>query len=545
VRARQPRAGDPIPAADDDTLPTDLRALFTSTFQARSRGERPGQAHGPAVAPGDRSRERRRARPEPEQPQSEHPAEPPAGTIRELDPPRRGLRRPRRDPLGSGDPTHIQANATNPRVLWRLARSAARAGVGRGPDAPLPLQGYVRAQEEAALAARLRGSGRLLADVVGRILTIDAQLRAGEQRLHETTVRFEALERHHRSVQAQQAAQRAERLAAAPVTSDQREPFRRRTALVGPWAEKAALTVLAAGQAGLVWLATGSGTAGALVLVPVAAAVAVGSVVAAQVTARILDQLAFTAGGADHPRRRRRLDLVAGGLALSGGAGAAVAATHLRAELASGTVGAAWPAVLGLGLLGIAVAVTYAAVPGDPAAAGRRRRAMAELVRAWAARRRQRAELKAAAAERSAARRTLNRLHLELAGLAGQLGAAEIEVMQTWRQQAAIGDAAQYALGEHLAEFTARRGRGLIRRLGGFWKGRVPVAVQQDEAFVPVGRAQSDWPAEVARLTRPAREALVRRRVLTEPDHARHLPEVGPRPAPRPAEPQADQAAEG
>src|SRR4029453_16523897 len=54
------------------------------------------------------------------------------------------------------------------------------------------------------------------------------------------------------------------------------------------------------------------------------------------------------------------------------------------------------------------------------------------------------------------ARQAVEQHWIELAELVGGLTAAEVDAVQAWRQQAAIGDAAQHAVEQHLLEFRAR-----------------------------------------------------------------------------------------
>jgi hypothetical protein len=424
----------------------------------------------------------------------------------------RGPRRAGRS-TGTTEGAHTQANATHPRLLWRLARTAAKAGLGVGPDGALPVQRYVQKQEQAAMATQLRAASRLVAGVVGRVMRLEAELRGAEGRLHDAGVHLDELTEHHRAAHTAVAKRRAaalEQLEPSPPAT-----LKRRAPLLGSFTGRVTLGCIAAGQAGLAWAAAGSTGLGAALIAPLTLAVGAGTAVAAHIGARSLDQIAITPGGMEHPRRRRRLDLSVGGGAFVAGTLLAVAAAQLRTAVPAAGAGEplalSWLALMGAALLGLAVTVAYAAVPADPGLAARRRRAVVQLGAEWLAERRRRSELKAAVAERRAARRALDRLQGELAEQAGRLGQAEVDGVQAWRQQAAIGDAAQFALEEHLLEFTTRRRRSIGARIAGRWRGRTPATFGPSRSFNSTGEAQADWPEQVAKLTRPAREVLVRR----------------------------------
>src|SRR4029453_7221578 len=98
---------------------------------------------------------------------------------------------------GPSGATHTQANATQPLVLWRLAKSTAKAGLRSTPDAPLPVQRFVYTQERAALATQLRGAAQALAAIVARVLRSDIQLRAAEGRPRDADLRLAPLEHRY------------------------------------------------------------------------------------------------------------------------------------------------------------------------------------------------------------------------------------------------------------------------------------------------------------------------------------------------------------
>src|SRR3954471_7158522 len=147
------------------------------------------------------------AEPAPAEPEHESPSPAPVATGSGHG----GERLPSRRRRASSSPeaTHTQANATHPRLLWRLARTAAKAGLGIGPDGALPVQRYVQKQEQAALATQLRASSRLVAGVVGQVMRLESELRGAEGRLHDAGVHLDELTEHHRAALATVAKRRA------------------------------------------------------------------------------------------------------------------------------------------------------------------------------------------------------------------------------------------------------------------------------------------------------------------------------------------------
>jgi hypothetical protein len=417
--------------------------------------------------------------------------------------------------------THTQATATQPLVLWRLAKSTAKAGLQGGPDAPLPVQHYVHTQERAALATQLRGAAQALAAVVARVLRSDTELRAAELRLRDADLRLAALEHRHLVWLAEP---RPDGEPDRPAPPHLRPPAGipgvqapARRSLLGPWAGRTALAVIAAGQAGLLYLAGPARGLAPAMLTLLCIAVAGATMAAVQIPARSLDRLAAGADGLERPRRRRVLDTVAGSCALAGVVALALALARLRPGGPGGQVPQTWLTVASTALIVVGIAVGYATIPADPDQAQRRRRSLAQLVGRFLVDRQRRRELRRARAHQQATRQAVERHWIELAELVGQLSAAEIDAVQSWRQQAAIGDAAQHAVEQHLLEFGARHGRGVAQRVTGWWRGRRRVAPEPSHAFPSISETQPDWPAQVLRITAPARAVLARRGLL-DPD---------------------------
>jgi len=477
-------------------------------------------APGRADAPSERDRllahADGRAQPQP-QPQPG----PAAAWARPTGRPRPGVRR-LRPPAST--PTHTQAAATQPLVLWRLAKSTAKAGLRGAPEAPLPVQRFVHSQEQAALATQLRGAAQALSTVVARVLRTDTELRGAEERLRDANLRLATLEHRYLvwlagpRLDDEPGREPPSQGFAAPAAGIQGGDPPPRRSLLDPWVGRAGLAVVAAGQAVLLYLAGPARALGPVVLGVLCVAVAGGTVAAVQVPARSLDRLAAGADGLEHPRRRRALDTVAGAAALGGGIALALGLARLRPEGPGGGFSPAWLTVVSVALVAVGIAVGYASIPADPGEARRRRRSLARLAGRLVVDRQRRRELRGAGAQQQAARQAVERRWIELAELVGQLGAAEVDAVQSWRQQAAVGDAAQHAVEQHLAEFGARHGRGIARRVGAWWRGRPPVRPEPSDTFSPIGQTQPDWPAQVLRITAPARAALARRGLLDPED---------------------------
>src|SRR6266542_3196472 len=184
----------------------------------------------------------------------------------------------------------------------------------------------------------------------------------------------------------------------------------------------------------------------------------------AELAARGVDRLGVTPDGSEDPSRRRRLDLTAAGAALACGVTLAIAMGYLTAE--------AGPAAVGLALLGLATAVSYAAIPDRSGAGGdSRSRSVAARLGRLQENRRSRRQLRLAQAREAAAQAAVNQLREELALLVPQLFAAEQAALLFWRYQVAIGDAAQHAFQQHLAAFAKRRSRGVWRPMVEWWSG--------------------------------------------------------------------------
>ena len=275
-----------------------------------------------------------------------------------------------------------------------------------------------------------------------------------------------------------------------------------------PWSEAVILLVMASGQAVLASAAARDAglEVGALGLLAMAAAV--GSIVAAQLAARGLHRLGGSPEGSDDPQRRRQLDIAVAGGALACGV---TLATGIGL-LGSGT----GPPALGLALLGLATAWSYAASPRGAVATNASRW---RSVRSWLQRHQQvrcsRRQLQEARAqEAAAADGAVRQLREELAVLVPQLFAAEQSALLFWRYQVAIGDATRRGFEQQLAAYSVRRSRGVWRPITDWWRGAPPAPAVADEGFVSISEEQPDWGDQVARITMAAKRVLVRRGLL-------------------------------
>jgi hypothetical protein len=247
-------------------------------------------------------------------------------------------------------------------------------------------------------------------------------------------------------------------------------------------------------------------------------AVAVGSVVAAHLAARGIQQLGATAEGLDDPHRRRQLDMSVAGGALACG----VALATTVGQLGSG----AGPPVLGLALLGLATAASYATAPhGAVAINASRWRSVTNWLGRYQQERRRRRQLRAARACEAAAQAAVRQLGEELAVLVPQLFAAEQSALLFWRYQVAIGDATQRGFEQHLAAYSMRRSRGAWRPITDWWRGASSAPSKAEERFVSVGGEAPDWDDQVARVTMAAKRVLVRRGLL-DITHGLRLPSL-------------------
>jgi hypothetical protein len=271
--------------------------------------------------------------------------------------------------------------------------------------------------------------------------------------------------------------------------------------------EAAILVVIAGGQAVLAYTAARDRGLGTVALGLFSVASAVGSILAAQLAARGIHQLGATAEGALDPHRRRRLDLGVAGGALACG---------VTLAAAIGQVGSgAGPPVLGLALLGLATAASYAATPRSAAAADAARwRSVGSWLWRYRQERRRRRDLQAARAREAAAQAAVRHLREELAVLVPQLFAAERSALLFWRYQVAIGDATQRGFEQHLAAYSMRRSRGVWQPITEWWRGASPVPSGAGEGFVSVGGEGPDWANQVAQVTMAAKRVLVRRGLL-------------------------------
>jgi hypothetical protein len=379
---------------------------------------------------------------------------------------------------------------TRPRALRSIARATVKAGLSWDPGSPLPVQRFVRSQERARLVFQARRELPRVTAVASQVMLVDSRLAQAEETLRQAVGHREAV------------AAAAERDA----TTDARPEPPARPALLGPWSEAAVLAVTAAGQAVLASTAARDLRLGPVGLGLLAGAAGAGSAVAAQLAARGIRQLGAAEGSLGQ-RRRRRLEVAVAGGALVCGAILTTAVGQLGR-------GAGRPA-LGLALLGLATAASYAAVPpGSVAADASRWRSVTSWLRRQRRRHRSRRQLRAARAREAAAQAAVHRLGEELAVLVPQLFAAEQSALLFWRYQIAIGDAAQRGFEQHLAAYSMRRARGAWRPLSDWWRGAPPAPAGAGEGVASIGEEQLDWADQLARVTTAPKRVLVRRGLL-------------------------------
>ena len=384
---------------------------------------------------------------------------------------------------------------TSPRTLRRLAKSAVSAGLSWHPGRPLPVQRYVEAQERARLVFQARRELPRLTAVASQVMVVDSRLAEAEEVLREAA--------RHRSALAGRQSTGGEQ----PSGNGHVLPQPARPQLLDPWSEAAILVIIATGQAVLAYGEAGDAGLGAVALALLALAVAVSSIVAAQLAAGGLHRLGATAEGPDDPHRRRRQDVAVACGALACGVTLAIAIGQLGST--TGRV------ALGLALLGLATAVSYAAPPrGADATNASRWRSIAGWLRRRQQARRSRRQLEAARTLETSAQTTVRELRKELAVLVPQLFAAEQSALLFWRYQIAIGDAAQRGFEQHLAAYSMRRSRGAWRPITDWWRGAPLTPPGTDEGFISVGQEQTDWGDQVARITMAATRVLVRRGLL-------------------------------
>jgi hypothetical protein len=416
---------------------------------------------------------------------------------------------------------------TSPRALRTLARAAVKAGLCWDPGNPLPVQRFVEAQERARLVFQARRELPRVTAVASQVMLVDSRLAKAEETLRQAVS-------HHSAAAAipqSHAIDRSATVGPEPIMAVEDPPGWRqrsdidagseqpaRLPMLDRWSEAAILVVIAGGQAVLAYTAAHDTRLGPVALGLLAMASAVGSIVAAQLAARGIQQLGATAEGSDDPHRRRQLDISVAG----GGLTCGVALATAVGQLGSG----AGPPVLGLALLGLATAASYAATPRWAAAANASRwRSVSSRLRRYQQERRRRRDLQAARAREAAAQAAVVQLREELAVLVPQLFAAEQSALLFWRYQVAIGDATRRGFEQHLAAYSVRRSRGVWRPITDWWRGASPAPSEAGEGFVSVGDEGPDWGDQVARVTMAAKRVLVRRGLL-DITHGLRLPSL-------------------
>jgi hypothetical protein len=380
---------------------------------------------------------------------------------------------------------------TSPRALRSIAKTTVKAGLSWDPGSPLPVQRFVGSQERARLVFQARRELPRVTAVASQVMLVDRRLAQAEETLRRAV------------------SQRADAVAAAESGPSTDAPNEQpaRPAMLGPWSEAAVLAVTAGGQAVLAATAARDAGLAPLALGLFAVAAAAGSVVAAQLAARGLHRLCYGADGSVGARRRRQLEIgVAGGALVCG----------VILTTAVGQLGRrAGPPVLGLALLGLATAASYAATPhGAVAVDASRWRSLTGWLRRQRRRRRISRQLRGAQAGEAAAEGAVHQLGEELAVLVPQLFAAEQSALLFWRYQIAIGDATQRGFEQQLAAYSMRRTRGVWRPITDWWRGAPAAPSEAGEGIASVGEEQPDWADQLARVTMAAKRVLVRRGLL-------------------------------
>jgi hypothetical protein len=407
---------------------------------------------------------------------------------------------------------------TSPRALRATARAAVKAGLSWDPGSPLPVQRFVQSQERARLIFQARRELPRVTAVASQVLLVDRRLAQAEEALRQAVGHRSAAAAAAQGGATAQPATGPQPIEAAEVASGRPSGADGpgRPTLLGPWSEAAILAVIAGGQAVLSYTAARDGSLAAPALGLLAGAVAVGSIVAAQLAARGIHQLGAGAEGLPDPSRRRRLDVAVAGGALACG----VTLTVAVGQLGRG----AGASALGLALLGLATAASYAATPHGGSTASRWR-SLTDWLRGHQQRRRRRRRLRAARASEAGAQVAAQQLREELAVLVPQLFAAEQSALLFWRYQVAIGDATQHGFEQQLAAYSMRRSRGIWRPIIDWWRGTPLAPSAAGEAVASIGEDQPDWSDQVARVTTAAKRVLVRRGLL-DITHGLRLPSV-------------------
>jgi hypothetical protein len=415
---------------------------------------------------------------------------------------------------------------TSPRALRTLARAAVKAGLSWDPGSPLPVQRFVQGQERARLVFQARRELPRVTAVASQVMLVDSRLAQAEETLRQAVSHRSAAAAVARSGAMDQPGTAGTPPAIAADHTAGRRPSDMDASLkqpawlpmLDPWSEAALLVVIASGQAVLAYTAARDRGLGIVALGVLALAAAVGSIVAAQLAARGIHQLGATAEGSHDPHRRRQLDTAVAGGALACGVTLATAIGQL------GT--AAGPPALGLALLGLATAASYAVTPYGAATANACRwQSVTSWLRQHQHERRSRRQLQAARANEAAAQAAVRELREEIALLVPQLFAAEQSALLFWRYQVAMADAAQRGFEQHLAAYSMRRSRGVWRPITDWWRGAQLTPSGADEGFTSVGEEQPDWGDQVARITMAAKRVLVRRGLL-DITHGLRLPSL-------------------
>jgi hypothetical protein len=299
-----------------------------------------------------------------------------------------------------------------------MAKAAVRAGLSWSPDRQLPVQGFVAAHERARLVFHARRELPRVTAVASQVMVVDSRLAEAEETLERAV--------QHRLSMAAVAPSGAADGSATPATGGHaaeqpyqptfgvllEQPSRRQ--VLGPWSQAAVLAVVAGGQGLLASVVGRDLGLGPPVLGLFGLVGAVGVVAAAQLAARGIDRFGAAPDRSQHPDRRRWLEVAVAGGALACGVMLAVAIGYVSAGAGRITVG--------LALLGLATAVSYAAIPDRRGATlADRWQAVVARLRRLRQDRRARRRLRAALAREAAAQATARNLREQLAVLVPQL----------------------------------------------------------------------------------------------------------------------------
>jgi hypothetical protein len=336
----------------------------------------------------------------------------------------------------------------------------------------------------------------------------------------------------------------------------------RRRPLLSPTSERTLLAGSAVGEFGVNLIATQVMTLPAPAAIAFTASVSIALIALAVTSGRILDRLPEGPDGVDRFRLRQLTDLGVVLLAVASSVGIVIAIAFLREAyldalysveaVDQGLLGGLlpirrdflpWLRWLGLGLLGLALAVAYAGAPSQRAFHHPWRDIgswLRDRIRRWS---NLRAALRAAKEELDLANDTVKfedkrladarehievaerqvsqalsrraRLREELERRGSKLLGMEQAILRRWSSQAAAGDARCHQLDRYLAQSLVRHRLGARRRLLSWWRGR---PWEHFETFGAIHETAPDtggWKEYVADITKRAKELLAKHGVMS------------------------------